>query len=41
MKELNRATGIKHTPEQIVNLLRQIGRTTWKAKTRFGTVEVS
>jgi hypothetical protein len=32
--------GKKHTTEQIVNLLRQIGRTIWRAKTRFGTGEI-
>jgi hypothetical protein len=32
--------GKKHTTEQIVNLRRQIGRTIWRAKTRFGTGEI-
>jgi hypothetical protein len=31
------AKGKKHSTEQIVNLLCQMGRTIWRAKTRFGT----
>ncbi len=34
------ATVKKHTTEQIVNFLRQIGRTIWRAKTRFGTAGI-
>jgi hypothetical protein len=32
--------GKKHTAEQIVNLLRQMGRTIWRAEIRFGTGEI-
>jgi hypothetical protein len=34
------AKGKKHTTEQVVSLLWQIGRTIWRAKTRFGTGEI-
>ena len=34
------AKGKKHTPEQMVSLPRQIGRTIWRAKIRFGTGEI-
>ena len=34
------AKGKKYTTEEFVNLLRQIGRTTWRTKTRFGTGEI-
>jgi hypothetical protein len=34
------AKGKKHATEQIVNLMRQIGPTIWRATTGFGTGEI-
>jgi hypothetical protein len=39
-KEEKMAKGKEHAPGQILSLLRQIGRTIWRAKIRFGTGEI-